>query len=106
MSKLHQRYSKRGKEWETCKNWMDQCSLKGYDVTFHHIYKPQRTSKQVSEWQNVSDNCAGTNLHARGAKEEHDSYQQCLNHVTLRHVYKSSAYFQASEWQNVSDSCA
>ena len=85
---------------------MDQCALKGYDVAFRHVYKPQRPSKQASEWQNVSDNCAGTDLGARGAEEQHDAYQQCLNHVTLRHVYKPSAYFQASEWQNVSDSYA
>ena len=41
--------------------------------------KPQRTSKQASEWQNVSDNSAGTNLCARGAEEEHNGYQHCLN---------------------------
>ena len=68
--------------------------------------KPQRSSKQVSEWQNVSDSCAGRDLHAREAEEEHDSYQQHLSHVTLRQVHKSSLYFQASGWQNVSDSSA
>ena len=55
--------------------------------------KPLRTSKQASEWQNVNNNSVGTDLRARGVEEEHDSYQQCLKHVTLRHAYKSSAYF-------------
>ena len=61
--------------------------------------KPQRTSKQASEWKNVSDSCAGTDVRVRGAEEEHDGYQQRLNHTTLRHVhvYKSSAYFPASK---------
>ena len=79
---------------------MDQCTLQGYDVTFRHIYNLQRTFKQESNWQIVSDNCAGTNLHARAAEEEHDGYQQCFNCITLRHINKSSAYFQACEWQN------
>ena len=75
----NQRYSKRGKKWEICKNRMDQCTLKGYDVTFRHVYKSQCTSKQVSKWQNVSNSCAWTDLCARDA-EEHDSYQQRFNH--------------------------
>ena len=39
-------------------------------------------------------------------KEEHDGYQQRLNHVIVRDAYKSSAYIQVSEWQNVSNGCA
>ena len=44
--------------------------------------KRRHTSKQASEWQNVSDSCATTDLHTRGAKEGHNGYQQHLNHVT------------------------
>ena len=53
---------------------MEQFTLQGYDITFHHVYKLQRTFKQESDWQNVSDCCAGTNLCARGAEKEHDGY--------------------------------
>ena len=85
---------------------MDQFALKNMTHICVMYIKHQRSFKQASEWQNVSDNCAGTDLRARRAEEEHEGYQQRLNNVTLRHVYKSTAYFQAREWQNVSDSCA
>ena len=39
---------------------------------------PQRTSK-ASEWKNVGDSCAVTDLRARDA-EEHNDYQQRFNY--------------------------
>ena len=58
--------------------------------------KPHCTSKQASKRQNVSNSCAGRDLLARGAEEEHDGYQECLNHVTLHHVYMFRAISKLS----------
>ena len=51
---LNQRYSKRGKGWEICKSRMDQCALKGYDVSLRHAYTTSaylQASERVAKCQ-------------------------------------------------------